>query len=176
MTNHVLSLLGFCCLALGPAACCRQAPVPQHAQTAAERPVEFKDYGAAPTVLNIETYTLRNDNFRTAIWTGGNLQVTVMSIPAGCDVGLEQHHDIDQFLRIEQGTARVMMGDEKNNLDFVETAADDDAVFVPAGKWHNIVNTGDGPLKLYSIYAPAEHAHGTVHRTQQEAMEAEHHH
>ena len=61
-------------------------------------------------------------------------------------------------------------------LDFARDVEDDYAIFVPAGKWHNIVNKGDKPLKLYSIYAPAEHPHGTVHKTQQEAMEAEHAH
>lgn len=67
-------------------------------------------------------------------------------------------------------------GDSQDKLDFVRDVEDDYAIFVPAGKWHNIVNKGDKPLKLYSIYAPAEHPHGTVHKTQQEAMEAEHAH
>ena len=69
-----------------------------------------------------------------------------------------------------------MMGDSEDNLDFVREVSDDYAILVPAGKWHNIVNTGDKPLKIYSIYAPAEHPHSTVHKTRQEAMEAEHHH
>ena len=145
--NHLLTT-GALCLALAAASCCRQAPAPQ-AKASAE-PVSLKDHGAEPTVL--------------------------MAIPAGGDVGLEQHHDIDQFLRVEEGTARVMMGDSEDNLDFVREVSDDYAILVPAGKWHNIVNTGDKPLKIYSIYAPAEHPHGTVHKTRQEAMEAEHHH
>ena len=107
---------------------------------------------------------------------GNNLQVTLMTIPVGGDVGLEQHMGIDQFLRIEEGMAQVLMGDSQDKLDFVRDVEDDYAIFVPAGKWHNIVNKGDKPLKLYSIYAPAEHPHGTVHKTQQEAMEAEHAH
>ena len=138
--------------------------------------IVLKDYGNAPTVLDIEAYTVGNDNFRTALWTGTNLQVTLMAIPVGGDIGLELHPDIDQFLRIEQGQGRVMMGDAEDKLDFVREAKADHAVFVPAGKWHNIVNTGSEPLKLYSIYAPAEHPHGTVHKPQAEAMEAEHHH
>lgn len=171
-------LLGALCMAFAAGSCCRQTPVAETAaepQTAAE-PVVFKDYGAEPTVLNIESYTLANENFRTVLWTGGNLQVTVMAIPVGGDVGLEQHNGIDQFLRVEEGTAQVMMGDSADKLDFVKEVADDYAIFVPAGKWHNIVNKGDKPLKIYSIYAPAEHPHGTVHKTQQEAMEAEHAH
>ena len=174
MTRNHLLTAGALCLTFAAASCCRQAPAPQ--EKAAAEPVSLKDYGAEPTTLNIETYTLRNENFRTALWTGGNLQVTLMSIPAGGDVGLEQHHDIDQFLRIEQGVAQVLMGDSEDNLDFVREVSDDFAIMVPAGKWHNIVNKGDKPLKIYSIYAPAEHPRGTVHKTQQEAMEAEHHH
>ncbi|MCP9613041.1 cupin domain-containing protein [Coprobacter tertius] len=138
--------------------------------------IVLKDYGNKPTVLDIESYTLNNNNFRTVLWTGSNLQVTLMSIPVGGDIGLELHPNIDQFLRIEEGEGRVMMGDAEDNLDFVQTVKADNAVFVSAGKWHNIVNTGDKPLKLYSIYAPAEHPHGTIHKTQAEAIEAEHHH
>lgn len=138
--------------------------------------IELKDYGAAPAVLDIEAYTLGNENFRTALWTGTNLQVTLMTIPVGGEVGLELHPDIDQFLRIEEGEARVMMGDGKENLDYVRTAKADHAVFVPAGKWHNLINIGDKPLKLYSIYAPAEHPYGTVHKSYDDAMAAEHLH
>lgn len=176
MKINTVMMLGVLCTALLSGSCCRQAPAPEAAGTKAAGKVVFKDYGAEPTVLDIEDYTLGNENFRTTLWTGNTLQVTVMSIPVGCDVGLEQHHNIDQFLRIEQGTAQVMMGDSEDNLDFVREASDDFAILVPAGKWHNIVNKGDKPLKIYSIYAPAEHPHGTVHKTQQEAMEAEHHH
>ena len=138
--------------------------------------VALKDYGAEPTVLDIDAYTLSNDNFRTALWTGTLLQVTLMSIPVGGEVGLEQHNDTDQFLRIEEGDARVLMGDNKESLTFAQAARKDYAIIVPAGKWHNIVNMGDKPLKLYSIYAPAEHPHGTVHKTPEEAAEAEHQH
>ena len=144
--------------------------------TKADAEVILKDYGAEPTVLNIDAYTTSNDNFRTALWTGTQLQVTVMSIPAGCDIGLEQHPDTDQFLRIEEGTAQVLMGDTEHSLTFVKTAEKDFAIIVPAGKWHNIINTGKKPLKLYSIYSPVEHPHSTVHKTQEEAEAAEHHH
>ena len=136
--------------------------------------VSLKDYGAEPTVLNIEALTLLNSNFRTALWTGTKLQTTLMTIPVGGDVGLEQHPDTDQFLRIEEGTAQVVMGDTEQSLTFTKTVEKDFAIFVPAGKWHNIINTGDKPLKLYSIYSPVEHPHGTVHLTQEEAEEAEH--
>ena len=138
--------------------------------------VILKDYGAEPTTLNIDDYTISNSNFRTAIWTGTKLQVTLMSIPVSCDIGLEQHPDTDQFLRIEEGQAKVMMGDSEDSLTFIQMVEKDFAIFVPAGKWHNIVNTGDKPLKLYSIYSPVEHPHGTIHKTQEEAEEAEHQH
>jgi mannose-6-phosphate isomerase-like protein (cupin superfamily) len=126
-------------------------------------------------VLDIEAYTLTNDNFRTALWTGTKLQVTVMSIPVGGDIGLELHPETDQFLRIEDGSAKVVMGDSQESLTFAKTVEKDFAIFVPAGKWHNIINTGNKPLKLYSIYSPVEHPHGAVHKTQKESEEAEHH-
>jgi len=138
--------------------------------------VILKDYGAEPTVLDIDAYATTNNNFRTALWTGTLLQVTLMSIPVGGDVGLEQHTDTDQFLRIEEGQAKVEMGDRKEALTFTAIAEKDYAIIVPAGKWHNITNIGDKPLKLYSIYSPVEHPHGTVHKTQQESEEAEHQH
>lgn len=174
MKRSILIPVGAMSLTLATASCCRQTSVQQTETT--DETVMLQEYGPAPTVLDIESCTLANEHFRLALWTGGNLQVTLMSIPVGSDVGLERHDDIDQFLRIEQGVAQVMMGDSEDNLDFVREASDDYAIFVPAGKWHNIVNKGDKPLKIYSIYAPAEHPRGTVHKTRQEAMEAEHHH
>lgn len=134
----------------------------------------MKDFGPNPYVVNIEDETVNNTNYRTTIWTGKNLQLTVMNIKPGEDIGLEIHEDHDQFIRIEEGKALVLMGDAKDDLSFRQEAEDDDAVFIPAGKWHNLVNESDEPLKLYSIYAPVEHPHGTVHVTHQEAMEAEH--
>ena len=135
----------------------------------------MQDYGPNPYVVDIEELTLENTNFRTAAWTGSNMQMTLMSIEPGDDIGLEVHEDHDQFLRIEQGIARVEMGPNENELKFYD-AEDDFAIFVPAGVWHNIINTGDEPLKLYSIYAPAEHEHGTIHETKAIAEEAEHDH
>ena len=155
---------------------CNQNPQGARVTDDAKADVMLKDYGAEPTVLDIDAYTMSNDNFRTALWTGTLLQVTLMSIPVGGEVGLEQHTDTDQFLRIEDGEAKVVMGDSKESLSFVKAAEADFAIIVPAGKWHNIINTGNKPLKLYSIYAPVEHPHGTIHKTFEEAEEAEHHH
>ncbi|MCQ9210753.1 cupin domain-containing protein [Granulicatella seriolae] len=136
--------------------------------------MELKDFGPKPLVINIEEATLQNDNFRTTLWTGPQSQVTLMTIEVGGDIGLEAHHNIDQFLRIEEGHALVQMGDAEDNLTFKEEAHADYAVIVPAGKFHNLTNIGDVPLKLYSIYSPADHAFGTVHKTRAEADLEEH--
>lgn len=134
---------------------------------------ELKDYGAEPFVVNITEATKQNNTFRTALWTGNHLQLTLMSIGVGEDIGLEVHPHVDQFIRIEEGQGIVKMGDSKDNLNFLRKVYDDFAIFIPAGKWHNIINTGNKPLKLYSIYAPPNHPHGTIHRTKAEAEAAE---
>ncbi|WP_052667057.1 cupin domain-containing protein [Nitriliruptor alkaliphilus] len=135
-----------------------------------------KDEGPEPFVLDIDEATLINGNFRTTLWTGTNLQLTVMAIAPGDDVGLEVHHDRDQFLRIEVGRGRVQMGPSEDDLPLDQAIEDDSAILVPAGTWHNVTNTGDRPLRLYALYAPPEHAHGTVHPTKADADADEHHH
>lgn len=127
------------------------------------------DFGRKPYVEDIKKLTIENENFRTAIWTGQQLQVTVMSIPVGGEVGLEVHKNIDQFLRIEDGDGLVQMGPREDDLSFEQQAHTDSAIMVPAGMFHNIINTGSKPLKIYSIYAPSEHPYGTVHKTADEA-------
>ena len=96
-----------------------------------------------------------------------------MSLGIGEDIGLEMHPDVDQFIRIEQGQGITQMGKTKDNLNFQKNVYDDFAIFVPAGTWHNITNTGTIPLKLYSIYAPPNHPFGTIHRTKADAEVAE---
>lgn len=147
---------------------------PMHCPNHREKCPALKDYGPMPFVLNIEEAAIRNDNFRLTLWTGKHLQLTLMSIRVGEDIGLEMHPDVDQFIRIEQGQGIVKMGNRKNNLNFQSRFSEDDAIFIPAGKWHNVINTGCVPIKLYSIYAPPEHPHGTVHQTKEDAEE--HHH
>ncbi|HYN28502.1 MAG TPA: cupin domain-containing protein [Dermatophilaceae bacterium] len=127
------------------------------------------DEGPNPYVIDIEEATLANENYRTTLWTGTDLQLTVMSIEPGHDIGLEVHHDHDQFLRVEAGRGRVQMGPSKDELTLDEEVGDDWVVIVPAGSWHNVTNIGSEPLKVYSLYAPPEHPHGTVHRTKTEA-------
>lgn len=126
---------------------------------------ELKDYGPKPFTTNIEEATLENNNYRTALWTGKHLQVTLMKINVGEDIGLEIHPDTDQFIRIEQGQGITKMGATKDNLDFQRKVSDNSAIFVPAGTWHNVINTGRVPLKVYTIYAPPHHPHGVVERT-----------
>ena len=124
-----------------------------------------QDQGTKPWVVNIEELTTSNQNFRTTWWTGKQLQMTVMSIQPGEDIGLEVHQKGDQFIRVEEGTARVQMGKSKTNLNYDKTVGDDWAMFIPEGYWHNISNAGNEELKVYVLYAPPEHPAGTVHPT-----------
>lgn len=141
-----------------------------------EKDYYLSDYGPEPFIVNIEEATIQNKNFRTALWTGEHLQLTLMSIDVGDDIGLEIHPNVDQFIRIEEGEGLTVMGDRKDRLDIQKKVYDDFVIFVPAGKWHNLINIGDKPLKIYSIYAPPEHPHGTVHRTKRDAEAAEKEH
>lgn len=128
-------------------------------------PNNYRDHGKEPYVVDISQATLGNKNYRTTLWTGAHLQLTLMTIPPGGDVGLEVHPDTDQFFRIEEGQCIVQMGPARNNLNFRQVAFDDYGIFVPAGTWHNLTNVGTVPLKVYSVYAPPHHPPGTVHAT-----------
>jgi mannose-6-phosphate isomerase-like protein (cupin superfamily) len=134
----------------------------------------INDKGKTPAVFDLEQLVIENTAYRQTIWTGNNMQVTVMSIPVGGEIGLEAHHNIEQFLRVDQGKGKVYMGNTAENLDFQQEVSDGYSIHVPAEMYHNIVNTGDEPLQLYSIYAGPEHPFGTVHLTKAEADEAEH--
>lgn len=147
-----------------------------HSQMTYQHPDYFmtmKDYGNQPFVVDINKASKQNQTFRTVLWTGEHLQVTVMSIAPGEDVGLEVHPETDQFLRIEEGEGLVQMGVTEHQVDFETRVRDDSAIFVPAGIWHNLTNIGHSPIKLYSIYAPAEHPFGTVHQTKADELAAE---
>ena len=133
----------------------------------------LRDYGAEPVVIDIDCFAKLNTNYRTALWTGEHLQVTLMSIPVGGDIGLEKHSDLDQFIRIESGCASVMMGKCKDDLTEWQNADSNCAVLVPAETWHNVINAGNTPLKLYSIYAPPHHPFGAVQKTKEEAEHTE---
>lgn len=128
-------------------------------------------------VGNIEEATTANENFRTVLFTGTTMQLTVMSLPPGEEIGVEMHDHLDQFIRVESGRAKVTMGPSADEVSETHQLEDDWVVIVPGGTWHNVINVGDEPLKLYSIYAPPEHPDGVVHRTKADARaaEAEHH-
>ncbi|MEY8764732.1 MULTISPECIES: cupin domain-containing protein [Clostridium] len=133
----------------------------------------LRDYGPKPFVINIEEAAKQNDTYRTALWTGSHLQLTLMSIKVGENIGLEIHPNTDQFIRIEEGEGIVKMGDRRDELNFQKKVENDSVFIVPAGKWHDLVNTGNKPIKLYSIYAPPKHPRGTVHETKADAEAAE---
>ncbi|MDD2227691.1 MAG: cupin domain-containing protein [Clostridia bacterium] len=133
----------------------------------------YIDYGPEPFVVNIERATIQNNNFRTTLWTGEHLQLTLMHIPVGGEIGLERHATVDQFLSLESGNGLIIMGQSPEMLNYQANVSKGYAIFVPAGTYHNLVNKGNIPIKLYSIYAPPEHPHGTVHRTKEES-DAEH--
>ena len=123
----------------------------------------IEDIGPRPQSFDLETATKQNENYRTTAWSGKYLQLTLMSIPVGEDIGLEAHPETDQFLRLDAGRGRVQMGPAKDRLDFEQEVGDGWAVFVPAGTWHNVTNIGDEPMRLYAVYAPVHHAAGKIH-------------
>jgi mannose-6-phosphate isomerase-like protein (cupin superfamily) len=123
------------------------------------------DIGPKPLTFNIEDATRENKDYRSVAWSGRYLQLTLMSIPIGGDIGLESHPETDQFLRLDAGRGRVQMGDAKDRLTFTQDVSDGWSVLVPAGTWHNITNIGTTPMQVYAIYAPAHHKPGKVHET-----------
>jgi mannose-6-phosphate isomerase-like protein (cupin superfamily) len=127
-------------------------------------------------VGDVEDATLSNTTFRTVLFTGKHTQLTVMSLAVGEEIGWESHPHLDQFLRIEQGEARVDLGPDKDTVSEQHKVSDDWAVIIPGGTWHNVINTGTGELKLYSLYSPPEHPDGTVHETKADADADEHDH
>ena len=124
--------------------------------------IPLYDHGSKPITFDIEETTKSNNNFRLALWTGRHLQITLMSLLPGESIGLERHPNTDQVIVIEQGKALVQMGDTDLALNYRREAGEDDMIIIPAGKWHNVTNVGSIPLKLYSLYAPPEHPHGTI--------------
>jgi mannose-6-phosphate isomerase-like protein (cupin superfamily) len=131
--------------------------------------MEIEDVGPAPQSFDLERATVENENYRTVAWSGKYLQLTLMSIPVGEDIGLEAHPATDQFLRLDAGRGRVQMGPAEDQLDFDREVGDGWAIFVPAGTWHNVTNIGDEPMRLYTVYAPVHHAAGRVQATAADA-------
>lgn len=131
--------------------------------------MQIIDNGPQPNTFDIESATVENTTYRTVAWTGKYLQVTLMSIPVGNSIGLEVHPETDQFLRVDAGTGRCVMGPTEDEMTYEQDVEDGWSIQVPAGMWHDVVNTGDEPLQLYAIYAPVHHAQGKVHATFDEA-------
>lgn len=120
-------------------------------------------------VDNIERVTLDNAHFRKVLYTGHNLQLVVMTLQPGDEIGEEVHDDVDQFFRIEAGSGTVIIDGVSHIV------SDDDAIIVPQGARHNVINTGEDLLHLYTIYSPPEHIDGTVHQTKADADAAHEH-
>ena len=139
-----------------------------HRHNHGEHP-EIRDYGGKPFIFNIHHATEKNKNFRTTLWTGQDMQLTLMNIPVRGDIGVEMHDDVDQFIRIESGRAKIYIGSCQNDLQEQAYVDGNYAILIPAGTWHNIINVGNRPLKLYSLYAPPNHPFNTVHGTKDDA-------
>ena len=125
----------------------------------------IKDIGPQPYSFDIERATKENSDYRSVAWSGRYLQVTLMSIPVGGDIGLEAHPQTDQFLRLDAGRGLMQMGVAKDQLTIEKEVSNGWCVLVPAGTWHNITNIGTTPMQVYAIYAPAHHAPDNVQAT-----------
>lgn len=112
---------------------------------------------------NIEQLTEENNNFRQVLYTAKHCQLVLMTLPVGGEIGAEVHDENDQFFRFEAGVGKVVIDDNEY------TVKDGDAIIVPAGAEHNVINIGDEPLRLYTIYSPAHHKDGIIRATREEA-------
>ena len=116
-----------------------------------------RDFGGNPYVIHARQMAVRNENFLRVIWTGCSVQMTFMCIPVGGETGTEVHEDAEQMIRVERGCSVVKLGTDNCLRDFCLYLGEGDVLFIPAGTWHNILNTGNSSLKLSSIYAPPHH-------------------
>ena len=148
-------------------------PVPHHSHTKGIRDNDHQRHRPPPNAFKIEAATRENDNYRVVAWTGRHLQVTLMTIPVGESIGLEAHPDTDQFLRIGSGHGKAVMGPPEDQLDFEQAVSDGSSIQVPAGMWHDVINTGDEPFRLCAIDAPSHHAAGAVQATSTDAANDE---
>lgn len=120
-------------------------------------------------VGDIEEAAESNEDFRRVLYTGAHLQLVLMTLQPGEAIGEETHQDRDQFFRVEEGEGEIVIDGSRHRIE------DDFGALVPAGARHNVINTGDEPLRLYTLYGPPEHSDGVVHRTKAQAeAEAEH--
>jgi len=131
--------------------------------------MKIEDIGPRPKSFDLEKASRQNSEYRCVAWSGRYLQLTLMSIPVGCDIGLEMHPETDQFLRLDAGRGRVQIGPAKDQLTFEKEVSDGWCILVPAGSWHNVTNIGEEPMKVYAVYAPAHHKPGKIHKTASDA-------
>jgi mannose-6-phosphate isomerase-like protein (cupin superfamily) len=129
----------------------------------------IEDIGPQPQSFDLEHATRENENYRAVAWSGRYLQLTLMSIPEGGDIGLEMHPETDQFIRLDAGRGRVEMGTAKDRLTTRQEVSDGWCALIPAGTWHNVTNIGTEPMQVYAIYAPAHHKPGKIHDTASQA-------
>src|SRR5688572_30034177 len=139
-------------------------PAPLHRATVTSSESTMRGF-----VGDIETQTTQNRDFRRVLYTGSQMQLVLMAIEPGGEIGEEVHEDIDQFFRVEQGTGEVLIDGRRSPV------TDGTAIVVPSGAKHNVKNTGDSPLLLYTLYAPPHHEDGTVQHTKAEADASEEH-
>jgi mannose-6-phosphate isomerase-like protein (cupin superfamily) len=128
------------------------------------------DFGSGPPFVDIDQITKDNKNYRIVLWTGNHLQLIVMHLETQEEIGIENHSNLDQYLHIIQGRGVLLTGDDKDKVDVRKRISRDFSIIIPAGTWHNLVNTGIKPLKLYSIYTTPKHPPDTVHVTRAAAL------
>lgn len=127
----------------------------------------IQDCGSDFFSADINKIVINNENFLSTLWTGNNLQVTLMCInPKEC-IGTEVHSNADQFFMIVSGNGMIVMGNNQNMFEYKSKLEKGTIAIVPAGKWHNVMNIGDTPLKLFSIYAPPQHKKGIIHKVKE---------
>ena len=178
--SALIGLIGFAVTGMMQAQSPAESRSPSQAATKdrgakEERDITITDIGPKPQSFDLENATRANTNFRTTAWTGRYLQMTLMSIPAGHDIGWEVHPEGDQFLRLDGGRGRVQMGESKDRITFEKEVSDGWCILIPAGMWHNVTNIGNEPMQLYVIYAPPEHEAGKIHKTAADAAADSHH-
>ena len=131
--------------------------------------ITLHDVGPKQDAFDLEQATVENPDYRHIAWSGRYLQLSLMSIEPGGSIGLETHPETDQFIRLDAGRGLARMRSSKDELDWEQEVGDGWCVLVPAGMWHDIVNTGDEPMRLYTVYAPVHHAAGKVQATPADA-------
>lgn len=155
---------------------CQERASEEPAEVVEEAHHDVEPSADDPWAVDIEELTVGNENYRSAVWTGKYIQLALMTLQPGERIDPELHDNHDQFIRIEEGEAQVLMGKEKDNMTFDKIVGDDWAILIPAGYWHEVINTGDTELKLYTVYGPPEHKPRTLHKTYAEAEHDHHDH